>query len=273
MRLILIRSAILAVALVIAWVLAGRRLALLLDRLVTVGAASLPVSPLQYDGGGFRIGGLAMTFGGLDNLRVDLRLSTDASNRVTLETAGQSFTLGPRTSGADPSGRPEFDFASEADDRVSFTTSRSALGWPTPFEFNIMIRHSPWWRRHVYYRLAWEKRSGAKLEMFWRYEQSYYAAGGWTQPEMLWNSRTGLVRVDITPAHGNVVAEYIARHKGWKPGEYRIEERGPSAGGSSDVIAVIYLEDQRSPQPGAGQSVELWVDRASGQVVKELGGQ
>jgi hypothetical protein len=40
----------------------------------------------------------------------------------------------------------------------------------------------------------------AKLEMQWRYEQRYYAAGGWTPPEMLWNSRTGLVRVDITPA-------------------------------------------------------------------------
>ncbi len=35
--------------------------------------------------------------------------------------------------------------------------------------------------------------------MQWRYEQRYYAAGGWTPPEVLWNSGTGLVRVDITP--------------------------------------------------------------------------
>jgi hypothetical protein len=39
------------------------------------------------------------------------------------------------------------------------------------------------------------------------------------------------------------------------------------------VIAVIDLEDERSFLPGAGQSVELWVDRTSNQVIKELGGQ
>jgi len=39
------------------------------------------------------------------------------------------------------------------------------------------------------------------------------------------------------------------------------------------VIAVIYLEDERSSLPGAGQPVELWVDRTSNQVIKEPGGQ
>ena len=43
--------------------------------------------------------------------------------------------------------------------------------------------------------------------------------------------------------------------------------------GFSDVIAVIYLEDERSSLPGAGQPVELWVDRTSNQVIKEPGGQ
>ncbi len=34
--------------------------------------------------------------------------------------------------------------------------------------------------------------------MRWRYEQHYYAASGWTKPEMRWNFHTGLLRVDIS---------------------------------------------------------------------------
>jgi len=62
-----------------------------------------------------------------------------------------------------------------------------------------MIR-SPWWKRYVYYRLVWSKRSGAKLEMLWRYEQDFYIPGAWTDPVMMWNGQTGLLRVTIHPA-------------------------------------------------------------------------
>jgi hypothetical protein len=196
-RLILIRSVMLAIALAFAWLLAGRRLALLLDRAVTVGGMSLPSGPLHYDGGGFRIGGLPMTFGGINNLRFDLRLSSNATGLVSLETGGRSFPLGARAGSADPSGRPEFNIAPEAGDLISFTSRRSALGWPTPFEYSFMTPRSPWWRRNVYYQLSWKKPSGPTLEMFWRYEQRFYRGSGWTQPEMLWNSRTGLLRVAI----------------------------------------------------------------------------
>ena len=65
------------------------------------------------------------------------------------------------------------------------------------FEFNFMSR-SPWWKRYIYYRLLWKKRSGARLAILWRYGQDYYAAGGWTSPEMMWNSQTGLLRVDLS---------------------------------------------------------------------------
>jgi hypothetical protein len=199
-RRFVIRPLLIALALAIGWLFAGRQLTLLLDRFVTIGAASLPISPREYDGGGFLIGQLQMTFGSIDNRRFDLVLRSDSTNRVVLSSGGHSFILGPRTNPVDPSGRPEIDFVPEPGDELSFTATGSVLAWPTPFEFNIMIPHSPWWKRYVYYRLLWKKRSGARLEMGWRYEQDYYAAGGWTRPAMMWNSQTGLLRVDISSA-------------------------------------------------------------------------
>jgi hypothetical protein len=193
-----IQPLVVAAAVAIAWLFLGQQLTLLLDRFITIGAASLPVSTLEYDGGGFLIGHLQMTFGGIDNLRSDLELCSDSAHRVLLRTSGQFFTLGPRTNPVDPAGRPEIYFVAEPGDELSFSSSRSLIGWPTPFEFYIMI-HSPWWKRYVYYRLVWKKRSGAKLEMRWRYEQDYYAATGWTEPAMMWNGQTGLLRVDIAP--------------------------------------------------------------------------
>lgn len=199
MRFIAFRYVIIALALAIAWLLAGRQLALVLDRFLTRRIASFPVSSLRYDGGGFVINNLSMTFGSTNNLRSDLTLCSDSSNRVVLSSGGRSFVLGPRTNPIDPSGRPEIDLVPDAGDEVSFTGDRSLVGWPTPFEFNFMIR-SPWWKRYVYYRLIWSKRSGAKLEMRWRYEQDFFIAGAWTEPLMMWNGQTGLLRVTIHPA-------------------------------------------------------------------------
>ncbi len=93
---------------------------------------------------------------------------------------------------------------------------------------------------------------------------------------MMYDYFTGLLRVKITPetiAQETAVVQYISRTKGWKRTDYRIESRGVSADGRSDVLAVIYLQDERSPSPGAGQSVVLYVDRASLQVTQELRGQ
>ena len=196
MRLILNWPVIVALAVIITWLYAGRRVTSLLDRLITIRIASLSVSPIKYDGGGLRIGQADMTFGATDNLRSNLVLCSNSLNRVILSTGGKSFILGPRTNPVDPSGRPEIDFVPDPGDELSFASRRSVFGWPTPFEFNFMMR-SPWWKRYVYYRLVWKKRDGAKLEMLWRYEQDYYSASGWTEPEMMWNWHTGLIRVDI----------------------------------------------------------------------------
>ena len=193
------RSIIVAIVLVVAWLMAGRQLAMLVDQIVTTPAVSLPIAPLEYDGGGFRIGKLQMTFGATNNLRSDIELRSDSSNRVVLSSGGKTFQLGPRTNLVDPSGRPEIYFVAEPGDELSCSSSRSLIGWPTPFEFSFMPSHSPWWKRYVYYRLVWKKRSGAKLEMRWRYEQDYLATSGWSEPAMMWNGQTGLLRVDIAP--------------------------------------------------------------------------
>jgi hypothetical protein len=193
----LLWGAMLVIPLVL-WLAAGRELTSLLDRLITIRAVSLPVSPLKYDGGGLVVGDVLLTFASLDNLRSDIHLSGDTSNRVILSTGRGAFALGPRVNPVDPSGRPDIELVAEAGDDVSLRSSQSAVGWPTPFEFRILGGPSPWWKRYVYYRLVWKRRSGAKLEMRWRYEQQYYLASGWSEPAMMWNSETGLLSVHLS---------------------------------------------------------------------------
>ncbi len=197
MRLILIVSVI-AAGLAIAWLWAGRQITSLLDRFITLRLGSLPVSPLKYDVGDLVIGQLRMTFGSTDNQRSSLCLCSDSRNQVILKAGARSFTLGLRTNPIDPKGRPDIDFVAAPGDELSLTARRSVVGWPTPFEYHIMIR-SPRWKRYVYCRLVWKKPDGAKLEMLWRYEQEYYRPGGWTDPLMMWNWHTGLIRIDILP--------------------------------------------------------------------------
>jgi hypothetical protein len=242
----------------------------LLDRFITIATMPLPVSPLQYEGGGFHIGEIQLTFATLSNLRLDLPLTTDAMHRIVLTNGRESFVLGPRTSPVDPRGRPAIGFAAEPGDEVRLTSRRSLLSWPTPFEIRILGGRSPWWKRYVYYRLVWTKPTGSKLGMLWRYEQQYYSAQDWTKPEMMWNSQTGLLSVDIDP---DPVVAYLSSTKHWRPDEYRIESRGPSPDRQSDMFTIVHGEDERALHPGAGKSLILCLDRRSHEVTKELGGQ
>ena len=193
------RVVVIIVAALIAWLLTGRHATLMVDRFFSGSTHFLPVAPMRCDGGGLIIGNVALTFGGLDNLRSDIQLSADSANRLVLSTARQTFLLGPRTNPASPAGRPPIDFAPESGDKLSFTRRTSRLCWPTPFEFHILGGQSPWWKRYVYYQLLWKKPAGAQLVMRWRFEQQYYAGRGWTQPAMMWNSQTGLLPVEIRP--------------------------------------------------------------------------
>jgi hypothetical protein len=151
----------------------------------------------MYDGGGFVIDGKSMTFGLTNNLRGDVELTFDSSNRVVLSASHNNVILGPLTSTVDPSGRPDFTFRAEPGDEVSFAVSESLLSWRIPFKFNVFGGASPRWGRYVYYRLIWKKPSGAGLEIFWRYQREFYPGRGWTEPLMMWNSQTGLLSVDI----------------------------------------------------------------------------
>jgi hypothetical protein len=172
-------------AMIVAGLLAGRWLTILVDR-------AMPVSPLKYDGGGFRIGNLPLTFVGTDNLRSDLKLTVDSLNRAILQTRDRTFILGPTIR----SGNPDLEFSADPDDRVSLSSRRN-FGWPA-YELRILGGPSPWWKRDVYYKLRWHKSTGASLEMHWRYQQQYYRSTGWTQPAMMWNSQTGLLAAEIS---------------------------------------------------------------------------
>ena len=186
---------VVAIAVVVNWPAAGRALSLLLDRIFTIAVPTPEVNKVAYDGD-FHIGDLSLTSGTLNNYPFNFALCTNASNMIVLKSGRRSFLLGPRTNPVDPSGRPDIDFVPEHGDTVSLRASRSLVGWPTPFEVNWMTR-TPSWKRYVYYRLIWKKRSGAELSMLWRYEQDYFSGRGWIVPAMMWDSHTGLLRVDI----------------------------------------------------------------------------
>jgi hypothetical protein len=59
------------------------------------------------------------------------------------------------------------------------------------------------------------------------------------------------------------------RVKGWKPDQFRLEERGPGGDGNIEVIAAIHRDDEAAAHPGAGRSLELLVDYKTRQVLRE----
>lgn len=98
--------------------------------------------------------------------------------RATLSYEGKSFPFGPAESLQSRSGMPHFAFGPDDGDTVLFTYEQSRLVWPV-FEAN-WLGPSALWRRYVYCRLRWTKRSGARLEILWRANQDYFAGGrGW----------------------------------------------------------------------------------------------
>jgi hypothetical protein len=197
-RRMLLGSLIIAACFLVAWLLAGRRISILLDQLFTVRHAALPASPLVYEEGAFWISGVPMSFGGPDDAPTDLRVQRDSSDRLVISTAGHSLTLGTSAASQDSSRPAGIEIAPETGDEVSFTIKRSFLSWPTPFEFNFMTGQSPSWKRNLYFHLLWKKRSGAQLEMIWRYQQWFYGSQGWASG-MMTGPGTGLIQVDIRP--------------------------------------------------------------------------
>ena len=176
MRSLLIRSALLMLAALAAWPVVGAQVSAWLDRVFTVPDVALPLGRFAIDSSQFIIGSRRWW------VTSELLIAADAQHRVTLSSAGRSFSFGPINScSANTTGAPDcYDFTPDPGDKISFVKTRSALAWPTPFEFSLMGAPVTSWRRHAYDRLRWKKASGAQLDMVWRDQQGFYAEAGWT---------------------------------------------------------------------------------------------
>jgi hypothetical protein len=199
MRRILIALAILAfgiIAISAIWIFAGRELSLFLDRFWTREISSTSVHSIAYEGAGTAgtliINDLRLS---LDHTKIPLNIGSTKDNQFALASGGKVFAFGPLSPTAENA--PDLTTVPQAGDHPSFVTRRSALSWPTPFDFNFITGQSPSWKRYMYYELLWKKSSGATLEMLWRYEQYFYPGKGWASGFMIREGSTGLVRVDI----------------------------------------------------------------------------
>ena len=270
--LVLIPPALVFAVLAITWLFAGRQLVLLLDRVATDRVESLPAGSFKYSPNGVVIGDYSPEPTSPSGVSYGVRVDADASGRVVLQSPRGVFPLGSRIGLPDNSGRPDIAFAPDPGDAVTFTLDRSVLAWPTLFDLNFMTGASPIRRRNLYLRLSWRKRSGAALDMVWRYEQWFYARDGWSG-WMTQEGATGLIDVRILAGHAadaETVEAYLARTKGWERGDYRLESRGLSADRCCDVVSVIHRLDESGAQPGGGRSMELYVDRVTHRIDREV---
>ena len=203
MRRILITFAILAVfviALSALWIFGGRQVSLFLDRFGTIEMTSVKVNSLGYEGSGtggiLRINDLGMSLNEPTPAGLSPSIGSTKDGQFALAAGGKVFPFGPLRTSPENAGENLAATPSASDDAF-ITIRRSALSWPTPFDFNFMTGQSPSWKRHLYYRLLWKKASGGNLEMLWRYEQYFYPANGWGSGFMTHEDSTGLIRVDI----------------------------------------------------------------------------
>jgi hypothetical protein len=126
-------------------------------------------------------------------------ISVDASDRLVIAAGASSFTLGSRAGSLAGGDGPIPAFAADPGDAASLIIERSWLSWPTPTDLNFITGRGSSWRRHLYYRLSWKKKSGAELTMLWRFEQGFDAVNGWKAAGN-GDGATGLVRVEIRPS-------------------------------------------------------------------------
>jgi hypothetical protein len=199
MRKILITLGIL-IALIIAisasWIFGGRQISLFLDRFGTIEMSSARINSIAYEGGGtggiLHINDLKLSLNDRNGLTPSV--GTTKNGQLALADQGKVFAFGPVRSEAE-----NLATVPPTDDNASVEIRRSVLSWPTPFDFNFMTGHSPSWKRNLYYRLLWNKPSGSRLKMLWRYEQYFYLGNGWASGFMTREGSTGLIQLDISP--------------------------------------------------------------------------
>lgn len=185
-------------ALLIGWVAGARTLTLLLDRLHTVPIDSQPITHLGIEdasSGMLRINDLPLSTAQPNYSPYPMAMKVDSAREFAVQSDNHAIVLG-RVDESLGEGRGSV-VKPEPGDQARFRIERSLLSWPTPLAINFMTGHSPSWKRHLYYRLIWEKPNGGRLEMVWRYEQYYYES--WASGFMTRAGTTGLIRVDIRP--------------------------------------------------------------------------
>ena len=195
-------------ALLAAWIFGGRQVSLFIDRFGTIEIASAPIHSVHYEGSGtggwLTINDAHLSLNHIINPKIALSIGSTKDNQFAVASGGQVFALGPLTH----TGENDGDYLAvvpQTGDDAFLVTRRSALSWPTPFEFNHMTGHSPSWKRHMYYELRWKKPSGVTLDMLWRYEQPFYGqqlvpGDGWGSGFSVHEGTTGLIRVNINPS-------------------------------------------------------------------------
>ena len=192
------------IALLATWIFLGRQVSMFIDRFGTIEIASVPVHSVTYEGSGtggwLTVNDVHLSLDDI-NPKIGLSIGSTKDNQFAVASGGKVFALGPLSSTTENAG-DHLAVVPQAGDEAFLVTRRSALSWPTPFDFNFMTGHSPSWKRHMYYELRWKKPSGATLDLLWRYEQPFYGrqlvpGDGWGSGFSVHEGSTGLIRVDI----------------------------------------------------------------------------
>jgi len=209
-----VRKLLIALAILIAcaisslgvWTFFGRHVSLFIDRFRTTEIASVPIQSVSYEGSGtggwLTVNDVPLSLNHIIP-KIAVSIGSTKSNQFAVASAGKVFALGLLTTTGENAG-DHLAVVPQAGDAAFLVMRRSLLNWPTPFEFNVMTGHSPWWKRHRYYELRWKKPSGATLDMLWRYEQPFYGrpivgGDGWGGGFSAHEGSTGLICVEIRP--------------------------------------------------------------------------
>ena len=260
-----------AVAALVVWVLAARSMSMMIDRVHRLQLSAVPVTKLRFDNGTMEFAGVRLDTLTTETMPSGLKASLSARGRAALVYGGKVFPCGPGRSLFPPSGLLDIEFSPDPGDSVTYTTEQSHMSWPTPLAMNFMTGYAPSWERHLYSKLTWTKRSRARIEILWRYTQRFYVQDKWTPKKIEFGS-AGLALVTISEVSDlNAAAvQYLTVTKHWDASTYRLENRGPVADGSGEIIAAIHRDDESSPRPGTGLSTQLFLDYTSRKVAREI---
>lgn len=178
------------------WYNEARTLALLVAPIDKIRVYSKSVTFVGWDGGRLTIDGREMILWNPSDIDA-FPLTVDSHRRLVATINGRAFVLGIRHGLLSNAQDAAPTFVPEPGDKVRFTFDRSWIIWPNWFEMNFMTGQIPTWKRFAYYHLAWHKRSGETLDVYWLYEHYWWPSNGsWLDADMS-GPGCGLVRFEI----------------------------------------------------------------------------